>query len=83
MHIDIVPNRGGTPTVLLRRSYREGGNTEKQTIANLSELNPAQIEQMRAVLRGDRLLPAAEAIEIVRSLPHGHVRAALGAADRA
>jgi Transposase DDE domain len=80
MHIDIVPNRGGTPTVLLRKSYREDGKTKKQTVANLSELAPEQIEQMRAILRGERLLPAAQAIEIVRSLPHGHVLAALGTA---
>ncbi len=52
MHIDIVPNRGGTPTVLLRKSYREHGKTRKQTVANLSELAPEQIEQMRATRRG-------------------------------
>jgi hypothetical protein len=34
------------------------------------------------VLRGDKLLPAAEAVEIVRALPHGHVLAALGTARR-
>jgi Transposase DDE domain len=82
MHIDIVPNRGATPTVLLRRSYRVDGKTKKKTLANLSELSAEQIEQMRAVLRGDRLLPAAEAMEIIRSLPHGHVLAALGMARR-
>src|SRR5215470_11823285 len=44
---------------------------------------PAErIEQLRAVLRGDKLLPAAEAVEIVRALPHGHVLAALGTARR-
>src|SRR3982075_1830436 len=44
---------------------------------------PAErIEHLRAVLRGDRLLPAAEAVEIVRALPHGHVLAALGTARR-
>jgi hypothetical protein len=42
MHIDIVPNRGGTPTVLLRKSYREDGKTKKQTVANLSELAPSR-----------------------------------------
>jgi hypothetical protein len=36
----------------------------------------------RAVLRGDKLLPAAEAVKIVRALPHGHVLAALGTARR-
>ncbi|MGH7001540.1 MAG: IS1634 family transposase [Stellaceae bacterium] len=82
MHIDIVPNRGGTPTVLLRRSYREDGKTKKQTVANLSELSAEQVGQMRAVLRGERLFPAAQVIEIVRSLPHGHVLAGLGMARR-
>lgn len=82
MHIDIVPNRGGTPTVLLRRSYREDGKTKKQTVANLSELSAEQVGQMRTVLRGERLFPAAQVIEIVRSLPHGHVLAALGMARR-
>ena len=82
MHIDIVPNRDSAPTVLLRKSYREDGKTKKQTLANLSELNAEQIEQMRAVLRGERLLPATRALEIVRSLPHGHVLAALGTARR-
>src|SRR5207253_3207253 len=33
-------------------------------------------------LRGDKLLPAAAAVEIVRALPHGHVLAALGTARR-
>ena len=41
-----------------------------------------KIEQLRAVLRGDRLLPATQAIEIIRALPHGHVLAALGTAHR-
>src|SRR4029077_19163983 len=41
-----------------------------------------RMEQPRAVLRGDKLLPAAAAVEIVRSLPHGHVLAALGTARR-
>src|SRR5439155_1767187 len=44
---------------------------------------PAErIEQLRAVLRGDKLLPAAAAVEIVRALPHGHVLAQLGTARR-
>ena len=34
------------------------------------------------VLRGDKLPPAAEAVEIARALPHGHVLAALGTARR-
>jgi Transposase DDE domain len=82
MHIDVVPNRGSSPAILLRESYREDGKTKKRTLANLSAWPAEQIEQLRAVLRGERLLPASEAIEIVRSLPHGHVLAALGTARR-
>src|SRR6202012_1267957 len=51
-------------------------------LANLSRWPAERIEQLRAVLRGDQLLPAAEAVEIVRALPHGHVLAALGTARR-
>jgi hypothetical protein len=82
MHIDVVPNRGSAPAILLRESYREDGKTKKRTLANLSDWPAERIEQLRAVLRGERLLPASEAIEIVRSLPHGHVLAALGTARR-
>src|SRR3984893_6252465 len=48
----------------------------------LRRMYPRLAEQLRAVLRGDKLLPAAEAVEIVRALPHGHVLAALGTARR-
>src|SRR6478736_6410210 len=41
-----------------------------------------RIDQLRAVLRGETLLPAAEAVQIVRALPHGHVLAALTTARR-
>ena len=34
------------------------------------------------MLRGEQLLPATDAVEIVRALPHGHVLAALGTARR-
>jgi hypothetical protein len=65
-----------------RRFYREAGKTKNRTLPNLSRWPAERIEQLRAVLRGDQLLPAAEAVEIVRALPHGHVLAALGTARR-
>jgi len=80
MYVAVVPNRGSPPAILLRESYREAGKTKNRTLANLSRWPAERIEQLRAVLRGDQLLPAAEAVEIVRSLPHGHVLAALGTA---
>jgi hypothetical protein len=51
-------------------------------LANLSHWSTERIEQLRAVLRGERLLPAADAVEIVRALPHGHVLAAVTTARR-
>ena len=67
---------------LLRRSYREGGKVKKETLANLSRLPPEAIDAIRATLRGELLVAADEAFEIERSLPAGHVTAALGMARR-
>src|SRR5213592_4333709 len=82
MYVAVIPNRGSPPAILLRESYREAGKTKNRTLANLSRWPAERIEQLRAVLRGDQMVPAAEAVEIVRSLPHGHVLAALGTARR-
>src|SRR3977135_2754246 len=82
MYVAVVPNRGSPPANLLRESYREAGKTKNRTLANLTRWPAERIEQLRAVLRGDKLLPAAGAVEIVRALPHGHVLAALGTARR-
>jgi hypothetical protein len=82
MYVAVIPNRGSPPAILLRESYREGGKTKNRTLKNLSDWPAERIEQLRAVLRGERLLPATDAVEIVRALPHGHVLAALGTARR-
>src|SRR3954453_20701971 len=67
MYVAVVPNRGSPPAILLRESYREAGKTKNRTLANLSRWPAERIEQLRALLRGDQLLPAAEAVEIVRA----------------
>jgi len=82
MYIDIVPNRSSPPAILLRESFREGGRIRKRTLANLSALPMDQVGLLRAVLRGEALVPAGAGLEIVRALPHGHVLAALGTARR-
>ena len=82
MHIDVVPNRGARPAYLLRESFREGTRVRKRTIANLSALSDAQIEAIRAVLRGERLAPAAEQFEAIASRAHGHVAAVRVAMQR-
>jgi len=82
MYVAVVPNRSCRPAILLRESYRDGAKVKNRTLANLSNWPPEQIETLRAALRGKRLVPASEAMEIVRALPHGHVAAALGMARR-
>lgn len=67
---------------LLRRSYREDGKVKKQTLANLSHLPEPLITQIRASLRGEPLVAAAETLAIERSLPAGHVECVLAAASR-
>ena len=75
MHIHVVPNRGSPPTVLLRESYREGSKVGKRTLANLSSLSAAQIQAIRAALRGEALQPVVQSFEIAASRSHGHVQA--------
>src|SRR6266496_9082 len=67
---------------LLRRSYREGGKVRKETLANLSHLPEEVIELIRGALRGQRYLAAGETVMVERSLPAGHVEAALAMARR-
>jgi transposase len=82
MHINIVPNRGSPPTVLLRESYREGAKVCKRTLANLSALSAAQVQMIRASLRGDVLQPIDQTFEITASAAHGHVQAVSMAMQR-
>lgn len=83
MYIESVPNRSSPPAILLRESYREGGKVKKRTLCNLSDWPQAHIEGLRGVLKGGVVIaPDREAFTITRSLPHGHVAAALGTARR-
>lgn len=65
-------------THLLRRSYREGGKVKNETLGNLSHLPEEVIALIRRALRGETLIPAGAAFQILRSRPHGHVAAVLG-----
>jgi transposase len=82
MHIHVVPNRGSPPTILLRESYREGAKVRKRTLANLSSWSLAQVEAMRAILRGEELLPVAQGFAITASRSHGQVQAIIVAMQR-
>jgi len=80
MHVDRIPNRSSPPAYLLRETYREGEKVKKHTLANISHWPIAKIEALRRVLRGD--FPSGgyqkQELALLRSLPHGHVAAALG-----
>ncbi len=83
MYIETVPNRNSRPAILLRQSRREGSKVRKQTLANLTQWPSEKIEALRAALRGDTPLGKLEdSFDIIRSLPHGHVAAVLGVAQR-
>ena len=82
MHIDIVPNRGSPPAVLLRESFREGKKVKKRTLANLSSLSESQVEAMRQVLKGKSMVPADQLFQRVESFQQGHVQAVRSAMQR-
>jgi transposase len=79
MYVERIPNRNSPPAILLRESYRDGDKIKKRTLANLSDWPAAKIEALRRVLRGDAVATSdPQALTMLRSLPHGHVAAALG-----
>jgi transposase len=83
MYIEAVPNRKSPPAILLRESYRLKGKVRKRTLCNLSDWSPAHVEGLRGVLKGGTVIPAEhDAFTVTRSLPHGHVAAALGTARK-
>src|SRR5262245_65029906 len=82
MHIDTIPSRKSRPTYLLRESVREGKRVRKRTLANLSSLPLDQIEAIRRILKGEKLGPIADGLEVVRSRAQGHVEAVMMAMKR-
>src|SRR6266852_6288615 len=83
MYIESVPNRDSPPAILLRESYREAGKVKKRTLLNLSDWPHERIAGFKALLKGGTVIPRdRDAITIIRSLPHGHVDAALGTARK-
>ena len=67
---------------LLRRSFRVGAQVKHETLGNISHLPDELIDLIRRSLAGEKFLPAAEAFQVDRSLPHGHVQAVLGTIRR-
>ncbi len=64
---------------LLRRTYREDGKVKHETLGNISHLPADIIAFIRGRLRGE-IDPwtGSEGLQILRTLPYGHVAAVLG-----
>jgi transposase len=83
MYIEAVPNRNSPPAILLRETYRQDGRFCKRTLCNLSHWPAAHVEGLRGVLKGGTVIPAGQdAFTVIRSLPHGHVAAAIATARK-
>ena len=76
------PNLTPGLSALLGEGYREDGKVKSRTLANLSHWPPAKIDRLRRVLRDEVPGGAADGLSMLRSLPHGHVAAALGTARK-
>src|SRR5580700_10322774 len=74
-YVDKQGRRKDYSSAYLRRTYREAGKVKNETVANLSMLPDHVIDLIDAGLKGQQLVPAATAVTITGSLPHGHAAA--------
>jgi hypothetical protein len=81
-YVDKQGRRKDYSSAYLRRTYREAGKVKNETVANLSALPDHVIDLIDAGLKGTPLVPAAAAVTITRSLPHGHVAAVAAMAGK-
>jgi len=79
MYITSIPNRNSPPCILLRESYRQEGKVRNRTLANLTHWPPDLVEGLGQLLQGGKIIEELADFEVLRSLPHGHVAATLGA----
>ena len=74
-YVDKQGRRKDYSSAYLRRTYRDGGKVKNETVANLSALPGHVIDWIDAGLKGQQLVPAASAVTITGSVPHGHAAA--------
>jgi hypothetical protein len=74
-YVDKQGRRRDYSSAYLRRTYREAGAVKNETVANISALPGHVIDLIEAGLKGQHMVPAAAAVTITRSVPHGHVAA--------
>src|ERR1700730_1376628 len=73
--VDKPGRRKDYSSACLRRTYGDAGKGENETVANISALPDHVIDWIDAGLKGQQLVPAAAAVTITGSLPHGHAAA--------
>src|SRR5262245_48513939 len=78
MYVERIPNSHSPPAILLSESYRQGGTLKKRTLVKLSDWHESKTAALRRILRDETLVSPDESFILLRSLPHGHVAAALG-----
>src|SRR5689334_10968129 len=81
-YVDKQGRRKDYSSAYLRRTFRDGGKVKNETVANLSALPDHVIDLIDAGLKGQQLVPAAGAVTITGSLPHGHAAAVHAMAAR-
>ena len=74
-YVDKQGQRRDYESAYLRRTFRDGGKVRNETVANLSALPSHLVGWIEAGLKGEQLVPAGQGLEVIRSLPHGHVAA--------
>ena len=74
-YVDKQGRRKDYSSAYLRRTFRDGGKVKNETVANLSALPDHVIDLINAGLKGQQMVPAAAAVTITGSLPHGHAAA--------
>jgi Transposase DDE domain len=74
-HVDKAGQIREYESVLLRRSFRDGGKVRHQTLGNLSHLPGEIIELVERSLQGQRFVPDDAVVALGPGLPHGHVAA--------
>ena len=62
-YVDKQGRRRDYSSAYLRRTYRDGGKVKNETVANLSALPGHVIDLIDAGLKGQQLVPAAEAVD--------------------
>lgn len=83
MFIAVVPNRKSRPTILLCETFREDGKVRNRTLANLTDWAPEKIVAFSAALDSVRSGNVGTGmIEVLETIPHGHVHALLGTLRR-